>query len=73
MREVSMTFGKTSDYTWVLVTCGKNFQLHTGVRDLQEKLLITHGKVGILEPQPVRGVDIKHIEEKKNVHFLPHW
>ncbi len=36
-----------------------------GVRDVWEKLPITHGEVGIFEPQNGSGVNVKCTKEKK--------
>ncbi len=72
MQKVPMTCRKTSDYVWALVMCGKNFRLCTGVEDVWEKLPITHGEVGIPEPQCGCGVNVKRTEEKEKMYIFYH-
>ncbi len=63
-----MTCRKTSNYTYALVTCGKNFQLHTGIGDMREKLPRMHGEAGVLVPQHGHARECKKHTDGKRKH-----
>ncbi len=71
-HKAPMTCGKTSNYAWVLVMCGKNFRLRSEVEDVWEQLLITHREVSILESQCGCSVNVKYTEENEKTYIFCH-